>query len=98
MFENVGRKIKILAKIMCGIGICLSLIFSIMMLSVSAASTSSVSAAETTNRILGAVYLLVGPLVSYILSSLMYGFGELIETNSIIAETNTTIAYNIQNK
>ncbi len=93
MFENVGRKIKMLAKIMCGIGIGLSVIFAIRMFTYDARYSVGVR-----YLILGVVYLVIGPLVSWISSLFMYGFGELIETNSMIAETNTTIAYKIQNK
>lgn len=92
MFENVGRKIKMLAKIMCGMGMGLSLILALV------AIMYTERFFPGTSIIWGFLVLLIGSLVSWISSLFMYGFGESIETNSIIAETNTTIAYKIQNK
>lgn len=76
------EKIKVFAKALCVIGIGLSVIFAIIMFSKVAHVGYN---EEETYSQLGAFYLIVGPIVSVILSFLMYGFGELIETNSEIA-------------
>lgn len=82
MFENIGGKIKTLAKVLCWVGIIVSIILAIIMfISAGDASYSE----EGLYRGLGFGFLLVAPLLSWISSFLLYGFGELIETNCEIA-------------
>ena len=75
MFDNIGGKIKSLAKVTCWIGIIISLIAAIVMM------ISSKYAV-----LFGLLVLIVGPLISWISSFALYGFGELIETNCEIAK------------
>ena len=68
MFNNIGGKIKTLAKIICWIGVALTTITGVSMFD---------------NRILvGLIIIAVGFLVSWIGSFVMVGFGELIESSS----------------
>ncbi len=73
MFNNVGKKIKLLAKAICWIGIIVSIIAAIVMFIVSDGGwyVGFVFA--------GVIILVVGPLLSWIGSFFMYGFGELID-------------------
>lgn len=82
MFENVGGSIKVLAKVLCCLGIIGSIIAGIV----------TVSQASNTNyngefyKILGYIFVIVGPILSWISTLLLYGFGELVENSTIIAE------------
>lgn len=69
MFDNIGKKIKNLASVLCWVGIIASVIVAIMMLSLSAIGA----------RFVGVILLFAGPLVSWISNFFMYGFGELID-------------------
>ena len=76
MFDNIGSKIKSLAKIVCWAGIIITVIVGIVML----ASGGDVSSP------IGLVLMIAGPVGSWIGSFFVYGFGELIEKTAEIAE------------
>lgn len=76
MFDNIGSKIKSLAKIVCWAGIIITVIAGIVLL----ASGGDVSSP------IGLVLVIAGPISSWIGSFFVYGFGELIEKTSEIAE------------
>ena len=78
MYENVGKKIKTLAIIVFAIDFLAGVIAGIALLS------------EGRDRytVWGIVLLLGGPLIGYIFSLLIYGFGELI-CKSVEIENNT---------
>ncbi len=78
MFDNIGNKILCLARFLCIMGIIGSVIYGITLI-VNGATIS------------GFMYILVGPLVSWISCFLLYGFGQLIETN----ETSMNMIKNI---
>ena len=102
MFDNIGGKIKGLAKFLCWLGIIISLIMAILIWTggakVSSAfnssyygysSRSAANAASGTAVITGLVVLVVGSLASWLGSFFMYGFGQLIEdTQAIRAATD----------
>ena len=67
MFENIGKKIKNLASIICWIGIIASVIIGLILFN------SSVSA--------GLITIIAGSLISWIGSFFMYGFGEIVESS-----------------
>ncbi len=71
MFNNIGRKIKVLANVVCWIGIIGSVIAGIAMMAANS-WWNGVSQA-------GLALLLLGPLFSWVGSFVLYGFGELIE-------------------
>lgn len=81
MFENIGSKIKALAKVICWAGIIISLIVGIVML----ASGGDVGSG------VGLVVIIVGGLGSWIGSFFTYGFGELIEKTTEIAENTKSL-------
>lgn len=76
MLNNIGEKIKTLAKVLCWIGIILSV------------STGILSLFGGIDYFLsfGFILLFLGPLLSWIGSFLLYGFGELIAKTTRIAE------------
>ncbi len=93
MFNNIGRKIKTLAKVLCWLGIIASVISGIVMVftGVAVNSTSVVRGygatadelSGTAAVIGGIVMMVVGSLVSWIGSFCMYGFGQLVENSDI---------------
>ncbi len=91
MFENIGGKIKVLAKVLCWIGIVLSVIIAISMFD---SANDAYGAAEDMYMTMGIVYLILGPLLSWVGSFFAYGFGELVET-AIMIEKNTRNAEDI---
>lgn len=81
MFENIGSKIKTLAKVICWAGIIISVIVGIVML---------VSGGDVGSGV-GLVVIIVGCLGSWIGSFFTYGFGELIEKTTEIAENTKSL-------
>ena len=78
-FDNIGGKIKILAKVTCWIGSISSVIGGVIMM-------LNGLAYENTRGILGGIMIAVlGDLVSWVGSFRLYGFGQLIENSDIIA-------------
>ena len=69
MFENIGGKIKGLAKICCIIGMVAYILLGCALIFAG-------------NVINGIVMVVGGCLVSWIASLAVYGFGELIETTA----------------
>lgn len=72
MFDNIGNKIKTLAKVVCFIGIVSSLITGIVL-------------GNLLSSGVGLVIIILGCLLSWIGSFFTYGFGELIEKTTEIA-------------
>lgn len=71
MFENIGGKIKILAKVICWIGIIASVISAIALWVVNSRYNPTIA--------LGFGVLIGGCLASWIGSFFAYGFGELVD-------------------
>lgn len=72
MFDNIGKKIKSLASILCWVGIIAYVIAAIIMIAIGVDEYDGLTA-------FGVILLFVGPLMSWISSFFMYGFGELID-------------------
>ncbi len=87
MFDNIGNKIKILAKVLCWIGIVLCVIVAMVMFVLSS-QTDSLQMDSVKSKFLwcGFAFLILGPLFSWIGSFVLYGFGELINNSAIIAQ------------
>lgn len=81
MFDNAGGKIKAIAKVIAWIGIAVCGIYGFVML---------VSVEDM--ALIGLLVMTVGPLAVWISSLVLYGFGELIENSSIIANKKNTDA------
>lgn len=67
MFKNIGQKIKTLANVLCWMGIIFSIIMGVFSLS------EDISIAL--------LYLIVCPILSWVGSFVLYGFGELVENS-----------------
>ena len=73
MFDNIGGKIKGLAIIITAIGILGSVVGGIVMFTI-----------DEDLIAIGLVVMIVGPLVSWISSFMLYGFGQLVQNSDIL--------------
>lgn len=83
MYDNIGGKIKGLAIAGFIIETILTVLLGIVLM-----------VFDKDIILLGLLVIVVGPMVSWISSWLLYGFGELIENSSIIADNSYIIAEN----
>ena len=81
MFENVGAKIMGVAKVICWVGIIISVIMGLIMMAAGGV-------------LYGILTIAVGSIMSWLGSLTTYGFGRLIENTDILVEllenTDTT--------
>lgn len=77
MFDNIGRKIKGLAKFVCWVGIICSIISGIMMATTGGAGVLA-----------GIMTIIIGGLCSWVGSFVLYGFGEIVQNS----DTRTELA------
>ena len=73
MYTDIGEKIKTLAKVLALIGIIGGFVLGLAMALVLGLA------------VMGLFYMIAIPLISWISSWILYGFGELITTNAEIA-------------
>ena len=76
MFDNIGSKIKALAKVVCWIGIIGSIIAGIVM----------IATMGTAGILSGFLTIILGALLSWVSSFVLYGFGEMVENSDIRTE------------
>ena len=97
MFNNIGGKIKTLAKVLCIIGIVLSIIWGLITMSTSAIALSRGNDSEfviVLAAFLSGIFVAaIGSLLSWIGSFCLYGFGELIDKATEIAENTANSSY-----
>ncbi len=95
MFTNIGRKIMALAKVLCWAGIILSVILGIVYISRGGEAikqssqyyrNSTLKETGTALQTAGWIVLIAGPLISWISSFVLYGFGELVARAGSIDE------------
>ena len=79
MYDNIGKKIKILAKILFIIGAVASMIVGITLMIIDKSGRGVVG-------LQGLLWLLLGPIVAWFSSWGLYGLGELIEKVCSIEE------------
>ena len=76
MFDNIGKKIKTLTKVLVWVGIITSVIAGVVFFIIA----EDVPEEEYGTYIgLGFAYLIGGPLLSWVSGFFMYGFGELVD-------------------
>lgn len=87
MFNNVGGKIKAVAKVTAWIGIAICVIYGFVML---------VSVEDM--ALVGLLIMTVGSLASWISALVLYGFGHLIENSEIlVSQGSKTTHHNTTN-
>lgn len=83
MYTNVGRKIKAVATVICCVGILVSIILGGILFDMA----GSISYRRNgTLDALGCVAIVVGSLISWVGSFILYAYGDLVENVTIIAE------------
>ncbi len=82
IFENIGKKIKILAQAVCWIGIIISVIYCMVIIS-----------SNNDAAIVGLLVIVFGALTSWVSSFVLYGFGEIIEKLTVIADSKKTYSF-----
>lgn len=75
MFDEVGKKIKLMVKVFFWLESTASIIVGIVMI-VIAANEKSYGRVST---IMGLGCLVIGPLIAWLSSLILYGFGELVD-------------------
>ncbi|MBR5942128.1 MAG: hypothetical protein IKZ81_02170 [Clostridia bacterium] len=90
MFNNIGKKIKTLAKVLCWIGIIGSFIGGIV-LAVSGASSSKKATDILLLILFGLAAAIIGAFLAWISSFVLYGFGELVDSTQEIKRSNEEI-------
>ena len=88
MFSNIGKKCKILSKVMFAAGLAASYISGVCLI----ASQSEVMI------IVGLLVIFGGSLVSWVISLFFHGFGELIDSNMMILRSLNGNAANVNSK
>lgn len=86
MFDNIGGKIKGLAKTVCWIGIGISVFIGFVFVIIGA--ENSYGSDDNVLAPLGMFIMLGGSFLSWIGSFLLYGFGQLIENSDKLVELN----------
>ena len=90
MYDNIGRKIMGLAKFLCIVGIILSIISGLSMIYIGAESYT----AEYLIYV-GVVEIILGPIVAWISSFVLYGFGDLVDrVRNIEASAHVKVSSN----
>ncbi len=85
MFNNIGHKIKTLAKVLCWVGIVFSVIVGIAIMTTGNGSlTINGTPAAVSPAVIGIIYMVIGCVASWIASFFAYGFGQLIENSDEI--------------
>lgn len=74
MFNNIGKKIKALAKVICWIQIVIYIITAIVMFII-----ASDTYTEGLYIAIAFAFLIIGPFFAWLSSFFIYGFGELID-------------------
>lgn len=90
MFNNIGEKIKKVAFvvfIICST-VCVLVGFAYIIASISLGTTTTYGeTASSTYVLTGILYIIIGPLGSWLSSIVLYGFGELVSNSTILANT-----------
>lgn len=92
MFKNIGKKIKIFAKVICWIGIILSLLAGIIFIVAGVSGETIQAKVNGTTQyidssvliVVGIIFVILGPIFSWIGSFMVYGFGEIVDNTQAI--------------
>lgn len=91
LFDEIGKKIKSLAKVVFVLEVIASVILGLVLISVG----SHMRYDGEGMTIFGLVLLLLGWLIAWVSSFFVYGFGELIDKTSEIARNTSSNAANV---
>lgn len=103
MFSNIGGKIKVLAKVLCWIGIIASIVIGLLLINGNALMSMlfrtldvegdlpdiAAVAVGSAGIISGVSTIIIGSLLSWVNSFVLYGFGELVANSSELVYLKT---------
>ncbi|MBE7024712.1 MAG: hypothetical protein E7408_01485 [Ruminococcaceae bacterium] len=75
MFDNIGGKIKAMSQIITWVGIIVSVVFGIVLMSI-----------DEDMIFIGLMAMIFGSLFSWVSSFILYGFGQLVENSDILVK------------
>ncbi len=87
MFNNIGSKIKALAKVVTWVGIIGSVIAGIGMMTASRTMIGAYGIDVRGGSVIGGILVMVvGSVAAWVSSFILYGFGDLVENAKRIAD------------
>lgn len=92
MFNNVGSKIKTLAKVFTWIGIISSCLGGLGIIIMSLLNINYMGGAAALGIFLGLIIAAFGWLLSWLCNLKLYGFGQIVENSDIIARNTEIMA------
>lgn len=92
MFDNIGGKIKKVAEVVCWMGIIVCCVVGVAFLSLGANGDNGVQA------IIGVAIGVVGSLLSWVSSFVLYGFGQLVENSDVLVQQKSKGIKKIQQR
>ena len=100
MFSNIGGKIKVLAVVMCILGMVASLAIGVIVIIGGGflRFSGSYGSAGTAATIVGILIIIFGCLFSWIGSFVLYGYGELIAKMMETADNTRNMLFAMQQK
>ena len=97
MFNNIGIKIKTLAKVLAVLGIVGSILLGLIIIIAGSSFSFETPTGETINAsspaiavVLGLCVMIFGSLSSWISNFILYGFGQLVENTDKMVEAKST--------
>ena len=78
MFTNIGKKIKVLAIVITVIGILMYLVVGVLIIAESRGRDGQV--------FVGIAIMIIGSLMSWLSSFILYGFGQLVDNTDILVQ------------
>ena len=105
MFRNIGKKIKTLAKVLCWIGMIGGAVSGLTMIALGVAGIGlNISSGGSYNFVTSAGLIILGivltvalPLLSWISTFMLYGFGEIVDSVSDLRQSNEEILNRVSN-
>ncbi len=94
MFKNIGNKIKIFAKVICFLGIGLSVVYGIIMLTVFAAKGMGAFSSILASILLIALF----SLLAWVGSFTIYGLGQLVDNSDKLVENSEKLMIILNSK
>ena len=86
MFYNIGGKIKTLAVVVCILGMFASIVIGFLLIM----GIGEVFGLEKAGFGSGILFMIVGSLLSWVSTFVLYGFGQLVENSDILVERTET--------
>ena len=105
MFNNIGKKIKTLAKVVCWLGIIGGIISGLSLIAVGAAGSGITVSSNGSASFVGGMALIIAgvillvllPLLAWVSSFMLYGFGDMVDNVSELKQSNEEMLNRVSN-